>query len=422
MRLVNRKKPGIASRRDKEQTMDEITLKDKEQQESDKPPSNRPRPAKPWRVAVIANVKGETTLPHDGPADAGAEFDKKETIQAIQAAIESDGHSTVFIPADIQLAKRLQEVCPDICFNISEGLGGDAREAQVPALLEMLHIPYTASRVLANAIALDKTMTKHIWRDHGLPIAEFQEFSTPDEPISLALHYPLFVKPAREGTGMGMDGGAIVKNERQLRKRIGWVIKNYHQPALVEEYLPGREFTVGILGRKGAKHATLRPDLYEEDGFHRFPILEVDTTRSVTPGVYGHHAKTLGFDENGVPQFLCPAKIEPDLEQELNSLAIRGHQAIGALDVSRIDFRLDSAGKPRLIEINSLPGLSPGFSDLCVIANAEGVSYAELILEILYLGASRYGLLPVGIEALPIELRMPSYTPISAPRQRMYLK
>src|SRR5512138_3889881 len=181
--------------------MDTTTIVEQEEQESEKPPSIRPRPAKPWRVAVIANVKGESTLPQDGPTDAGAEFDKKETIQAIQAAIESDGHSTVFLPADTQLARHLQEVCPDICFNVSEGLGGDAREAQVPALLEMMHIPYTASRVLANAIALDKTMTKRIWRDNGLPIAEFQEFGSPSEPLNRDLCFPLFVKPAREGTG-----------------------------------------------------------------------------------------------------------------------------------------------------------------------------------------------------------------------------
>ena len=402
--------------------MDEISLKDKEQQESDKPPSNRPRPAKPWRVAVIANVKGESTLPDNSPADAGAEFDKIETIQAIQDAIEADGHSSIFLPADIHLARHLQEVCPDICFNISEGLGGDAREAQVPALLEMMHIPYTASRVLANAIALDKTMTKHVWRDHGLPIAEFQEFSAPDDPISPALTYPLFVKPAREGTGMGMDGDAIVRNEKELRRRITWVIQNYNQPALVEDYLCGREFTVGVLGRKGANRATLRPDLYEEDGYHRFPILEVDTSRSITPGVYGHHAKSLGFDENGVPKFLCPAHIDMGLEEELHTLAIRGHEAIGALDVSRIDFRLNGEGEPRLIEINSLPGLSPGFSDLCVIANAEGISYQDLILEILYLGASRYGLLPVGPEAIPFSVRIPVYSPRYHRRQRLYVK
>src|SRR5439155_23929266 len=132
------------------------------------------------------------------------------------------------------------------------GLGGDAREAQVPALLEMFCIPYTGSRVLTNGISLDKTLTKRIWRDRRLPVAPFQEFATGDEPLRPELAFPLFVKPAREGTGMGVDTKAIVKNEKELRERVKWVIDKYQQPALVETFLPGREFTVGVLGRSSA--------------------------------------------------------------------------------------------------------------------------------------------------------------------------
>lgn len=373
--------------------MDTTKLLEQEEQESEKPPSIAPRPARPWRVAVIANVKGETNVPHDGPPDAGAEFDRMDTIQAIRSAIESDGHVTSFLPADSTLPDKIKEFCPDICFNIAEGAGGDAREAQVPALLEMLHVPYTASRVLANALALDKTMTKRIWRDLGLPTASFQEFVTGDETLSSHLTFPLFVKPAREGTGMGMDGGSIVYDEPQLRKRVKWVVETYRQPALVEDYLPGREFTVGVLGRQDAACYSPHPELYGPDGFHRFPVLEVESNNSITPGVYGNLAKTLHFGEEGIPDFICPADVEPELAKKLQDLAIRGHLAIGSVDVSRLDIRLDACGEPRLIEINSLPGLSPGFSDLCVISQAEGLTYQDLILEILYLGASRYGLL-----------------------------
>ncbi len=384
--------------------MDTTTLLEQQEQESE-PPGNRPRPARPWRVAVIANIKGETKLPHEGPSDAGAEFDRIETIQAIRSSIESDGHLTEFLPADSTLAERIEEFCPDICFNIAEGQGGDSREAQVPALLEMLHVPYTASRVLANALALDKTMTKRVWRDFGLPTASFQEFFTGKEPVSPHLTFPLFVKPAREGTGMGMDGDSIVYDEGQLRRQVCWVIETYRQPALVEEYLPGREFTVGVLGRPDAARYSRRPSLYKPDGFHRFSILEVDNSHSITPGVYGNLAKSLYFGEAGIPEFICPAHIDENLANELQDLAIRGHLAIGAVDVSRLDLRLDGEGKPRLIEINSLPGLSPGFSDLCVISQAEGLSYTDLILEILYLGASRFGLLQSaaeGFESLPV--------------------
>ena len=148
--------------------------KDTDAVENDKPPSSLPRPARPWRVAVIANVKGETSLPIDAPADAGAEFDRKETIDEIMRSIESDGHTAFLLSADTNLPFVLREIHPDLCFNIAEGMSGDSREAQVPALLEMLQIPYTASRVLANAIGLDKTMTKRIWRQQGLPTADFQ--------------------------------------------------------------------------------------------------------------------------------------------------------------------------------------------------------------------------------------------------------
>lgn len=385
--------------------MDTQTLLEQQEQESEKPPSSRPRPARPWRVAVIANVKGETPVPHDGPADAGAEFDRIDTIQAIRSAIESDGHVTSFLQADSTLPDRLKEFYPDICFNIAEGLGGDAREAQVPALLEMLNVPYTASRVLANAIALDKTMTKRVWREMGLPTAAFQEFVTGDEPVSAQLSYPLFVKPAREGTGMGMDAGSVVYDEAHLVSRVRWVIDTYRQPALVEDFLPGREFTIGVLGRADAARYSPRPELYAADGFHRFPVLEVENSKSITPGVYGNLAKTLHSGDAGIPDFICPADVEPVLAARMHDLAIRAHQAINALDVSRVDMRLDAAGEPRLIEINSLPGLSPGFSDLCVIAEAEGISYQELILEILYLGASRFGLLhSAGEQGHPINV------------------
>jgi D-alanine-D-alanine ligase len=380
---------------DQIESNDLVSIQEQEPQESDKPPSTRPRPARPWRVAVVANVRGKSTPTDHQAGDAGAEFDKPETIKAVQAAIESDGHTTIFLEANSTLPGELQRTCPDICFNFSEGLGGDAREAQVPSLLEMLQIPYTASRVLANAIGLDKAMTKRVWRDLGLPTAPFQEFNRSDEPISPELSYPLFVKPAREGTGMGMDNHSICNNETELRQRVAWVLQNYRQPALVESYLPGREFTVAVLGRPEAARYSRKSEQYSPDGFLRLPVLEVDNHGTLTPGVYGYKTKTLHFGDEGIPGFLCPAPITEELSTHLQNLAIKAHKAIGALDVSRVDIRMDASGEPRLMEINTLPGISPGFSDLCVIANAFGWSYEDLVLEILYLGASRFGLLPV---------------------------
>jgi D-alanine-D-alanine ligase len=361
--------------------------------EDEKPPSFAPT-ENSWLVAVLANIKDDDTeLPSDVPADALADFDHIETIRAIQAAIESAGHRTVFIQADSNLPYALKNIQPDICFNIAEGLGGDGREAQVPGILEMLRIPYTGSRVVTNAVSLDKTLTKRIWRDRRLPVAPFQEFSTGDEPLRPDLRFPLFVKPAREGTGMGVDTKAIVNTETELRERTRWIIQTYHQPALVEHYLPGREFTVAVMGRADSKRYSRHPEWYDVDGFHRFPIMELDSSCSITPGIYSNAAKSKDIGEDGAPEFYCPAQLDDELAKKLQYYAWRAHNVLGAHDISRVDIRLDAKGQPCLIEINTLPGLTPNFSDLCVIANADGISYEELILEILYLGAARWGLL-----------------------------
>jgi D-alanine-D-alanine ligase len=369
-----------------------MSTKRKPQDDGDKPPG--PCMKRFWRVGVLANIKDESRPKPEGvPPDAFADFDHIETVQSIQKAIETDGHETKFILADEDLPYALKEYNPDICFNIAEGLGGDAREAQVPSLLEMLRIPYTGSRVLTNAIALDKTLTKRLWRDRRLPVAPFQEFITGDEPLRPELKYPLFVKPAREGTGMGVDMKARVENETEMRERAKYVIQSYQQPALIETFLPGREFTVGQLGRPDARLFSRHPDWYEADGFHRLPILELKTDKSATPGIYSHAAKAQQLGEKGAPEYICPADIEPELAKKLHHFALRGHTLLFATDVSRVDFRLDAEGQPRLIEINPLPGLTPGYSDLCLQAAAEGIAYEDLILEILYLAAGRWGLI-----------------------------
>jgi len=357
----------------------------------DQPPSIHTKQT--WRVAVLANLKDESQpLPPGVPPDAYADFDHIETIDFIRRALETDGHKTAFLLADQNLPFALREYKPNICFNIAEGLGGDAREAQIPAILEMMKIPYTGSRVLTNAISLDKTLTKRIWRDRRLPVAPFQEFIAGDESLRPDLNFPLFVKPAREGTGMGVDLKAIVRNEIELRERVKWVIDNYNQPALVETFLPGREFTVGIMGRPDIKNYTRHPEWYDKDGFHRFPILELDNSRSVTPNVYSQAAKSKSIGEEGAPGYFCPAHLEPELEKKLHYLAWRAHILLGALDISRTDIRLDIEGNPRLMEINTLPGLTPDYSDLCLQAKAEGIDYTDLILEILYMAASRWGM------------------------------
>ena len=362
-------------------------------QEETQPPGDPPKPL--WRIAVLANIKSDDApRPENIPADAFADFDHIETIEAIQAALETDGHKTKFILADENLPYALKEYKPDICFNIAEGLGGDARESHAPALLELLKIPYTGSRVMTNVLALDKTLTKRIWRDRKLPVAPFQEFITGDEPLRHDLKFPLFVKPAREGTGMGVGEKSKVEDETSLREQVQYIIEGYKQPALVESFLPGREFTVGQLGRSDARLYGRHPEWYDVNGYHQFPIMELDSSHASTPGIYSNEAKSKSLGDEGAPDYICPADLDPKLEKKLYHLALRAHKILGALDVSRVDFRLDENGEPRLIEINPLPGLTPDYSDLCLQASTEGIQYQDLLLEILYLAAGRWGLLP----------------------------
>jgi D-alanine-D-alanine ligase len=347
----------------------------------------------PWRIALVANLKDEFEQESDDPPDAGAEFDRQDTIDGIKAALEAHGHWVHFLSADSELPVALSNLRPHIVFNIAEGLQGDGREAHVPALCEMMGIPYTASRVVANAIALDKTQTKRIWRQLGLPTAPYHQFNSIYEVAHNTLRFPLFVKPAREGTGMGIDAGAIVNSHQELAERVGWLLHYYNQPALVEEYLPGREFTVGFIGNPGNPMYRFRPDIYDADGYHWFPILEIDTLSSVSPLIYGHEAKSLNLDESGAPRYLCPTDIPRTLRSRLIDLTRQAAEALDVKDVSRVDFRIGIDGEPYLMEINTLPGLNPSVSDLCIMASAEGMSYEVLITEILYLAAERNGML-----------------------------
>ncbi len=345
-----------------------------------------------WRVALIYNLKYNVSVGPDAPPDALAEYDSAETVQALKDALLAGGHQVIPLEADETLLDTVRRAAPDICFDFAEGLRGDSRESQVPALLEMLGIPYTGSKVLTHAISLDKAATKRIWRDVGLPTAPFQAFYRGDEPLDRQLEFPLFVKPVREGSGMGINGHSVVYDEADLRQQARWVIQTYRQPALVESYLPGREFTVGIIGNTLSPGDRRRNGLYDERGFHLFPVLEIDASVGDGRGLYNAAAKSHVPGEEGAPLYLCPADIPAILEAEMKQLTVAAFEAIGGLDVGRVDFRLGSDGRPYLLEVNTLPGLNPIVSDLCIMARAEGMYYTDLINEILYLAADRYAL------------------------------
>jgi D-alanine-D-alanine ligase len=342
------------------------------------------------RVALIFNLKKNVDLPPGAPADARAEYDSVPTVEALEKALHEGGHEVALLEADETLPDTLRSARADICFNIAEGLRGDARESQVPALLEMLGIPYTGSKVLAHALSLDKGAAKRLWRDSGLPTPTFQVLRRGDEPLAPELEYPLFVKPVREGSGMGINAASVVADERALRRRARWVIEAYSQPALVETYLPGREFTVGLIGNARTAGRPGARSLYDHRGYHVFPVLEIDPRLGAGQGSYNAAAKAFLPGEAGAPLYICPAEIPRELETEMKRLAVAAFEAIGALDVSRVDFRLGADYRPYLLEINTLPGLNPTLSDLCIMAAAEGMEYTALINEILTLALSRH--------------------------------
>lgn len=346
------------------------------------------------RIAVLANCKHtvKARVGADAPPDALAEYDADETVNGIQAALRGAGHEPFLLEADETLFDTLRTARPDMGFNIAEGLHGDSRESHVPALLELLKIPYTGSKILTHAISLDKVMTKRVWRDAGLPTAPFQEFIHGQEPLDPALTFPLFVKPAREGSGMGINAKSIVHDEAALRAQVLWVLATYRQPALVEGYLPGREFTVGLIGNRYRPGQPPRSAFYDADGFHVFPIEEIDMGRASIPSVYNTEAKGFAPENDAGLKFHCPANLPAHLTAQIKALAVRAFEALNGLDLSRVDFKLEADGAPQLVEINTLPGLRPQFSDMWILSNAEGVSYDWLVVEILNLARERYGL------------------------------
>jgi len=331
------------------------------------------------------------------PPDQWDDLDSEETIEAISRALESRGHRVTFLEGDTTLYDNLQKLKPDICFNICEGHFGDGREAQAPAMLETLRLPYTGSKVLTLALALDKPMTKRVLTYHELPTPLFQVLEREDEPLDPVMKFPLFVKPSREGTGMGVSGQSIVRDESELRAQLPRIFERYNQPALVERFIEGREVTLGVVGNL-AMPAARRVPVDERaarifGGLHFFPPLEVNMEKypEEEGGVYTSRIKVELAHEF---HYTCPATLGEAQLEELQFLTAAVFRVTGCLDVARVDFRLDEHDndKPYILEINPLPGLNPGYSDLCIEAEAEGWTHEELVNRILDEAIRRYGL------------------------------
>ena len=357
---------------------------------------SRPLPSAavaPLRVAVLHNSKSDAVkalLPADAPRDALAELDSQRGVQDYTNALRELGHTVEAFEGDIHLPQALAEFGPDICFNTCEGVRGDSREAQVPALLEMLGLPYTAGKVLSLAVTLDKAMTKRVLAYHGLPTPHFQEFRHPDEPLDPALAArlarggALFVKPNREGTGKGIYKDALVRTADQVRERVAYLQNAYRQTVLVEEYVSGRDVTCGLVGNLDALGGT--------DDLHVFPISEINYA-NYPVGTEQFYSYKLKVDLADDYAYWCPAPLSDELAAEVRRLTIETFRVCGCLDIARVDFRLDVENnlQPMILEINALPGLAYN-SDLTLCAQAEGWSHYQLLQAYFNAAAQRSGL------------------------------
>ncbi|MBI5477267.1 MAG: ATP-grasp domain-containing protein [Deltaproteobacteria bacterium] len=321
------------------------------------------------RVGFTFNMKRVDTK---GGDDAEAEYDSPATIDAIAEALESLGHSVIRLEANADLPSDLPEADIDLVFNIAEGLTGRNREAAVPALCELLGIPYTGSDSATLAIALDKALTKKVLKQHGILTPEFQLFMTGREKISPALRYPCIVKPNAEGSSKGIASTSVVDDEAGLRNAVRDCVGRYKQPALVEEYITGREFTVGLLGDRRPRVLPPMEVVFKDQGNAR-PVYDFTIKQ--------HWEKYV--------EYRCPAPLTPTELKTLERAARETFLALDCRDVARVDLRMNADGEAYVIEINPLPGLTPGYSDLVLIARAAGIDFRTLIAEILAGGVKR---------------------------------
>ncbi|MBN1345425.1 MAG: D-alanine--D-alanine ligase [Phycisphaerae bacterium] len=299
-----------------------------------------------------------------------AEFDRAGTIDAIEGALTELGHETDRIGRVQELVRRLAGGDRwDLVFNISEGLEGVSREAQVPALLEAYQIAYTFSDPLVAALSLDKAMSKRVLRDLGVPTPPFFVAGSVDDIGRVDLPYPLFAKPVAEGTAKGIDGRNKIDGPDELGSVVGRLLAAFRQPVLIEEFLPGREFTVGITGTGEDAEAV--------------GTLEI---------VLGARAEPFAYTQTNKEQceVLCEfPTAPPEWSRPAEALALAAWRGLGCRDAGRVDLRADGQGRLQVLELNPLPGLHPTHSDLPMLCTAMGMSYPELIRRIVDSAARR---------------------------------
>jgi D-alanine-D-alanine ligase len=313
------------------------------------------------RIGLTYDLRDDYLREGFSEEEAG-EFDAAETIDAIEAALRAHGHAVERIGGIRALVPALDAGTRwPLVFNICEGVGGIAREAQVPALLEAYGIPFVFSAADVLAVAMDKSVAKLIVRNAGVPTPDFAVVRTPRDVAAVELPFPLFVKPLAEGTSKGVRESSRVAGRAALEAKCLEILADYRQPALVETFLPGREFTVGLVGA-GANARVIG-------------VSEIRFLSGGDPSAYSYRNKMEAFDELTLAT--------GPLAAEVAAVALSAWQALGCRDGGRIDIRCDAEGRPSFIECNPLAGLRPKWSELTQLAELAGLTYNQLIGAIL---------------------------------------
>ena len=310
------------------------------------------------------------------------EYDPPHTIELMKHGIEATGHEYAFVEADENFSENIKKAKPDLVFNRAEGLRGNSRESHVPAILEMLGIPYVGSNVLTTAICLNKAWTKKVLSYNGISTPKFCLCKNLQEAEKINEGFPYILKPNEEGSSIGITEENLVQDKTQLQTKLKQMIHLYQQPILVEQFIEGREFSTGLIERTGEDPEVLS-------------ILEIDFSKfPEVGGVYGQRAKTV---LDSLDHYICPAQIPEKLKNKLERLSVNIWYALEAKDFARIDFRMNSEGKLFFLEINPLPGMDfdteeNDLSFYPYMAMKSGYTYDDLVCRLLESACARYGL------------------------------
>jgi len=325
-------------------------------------------------VGLTYDLKTDYEFKKNDPPDANAEFDHPSTIKVIISAIESQGFKVKRIGNATDLLSNMDNLKVDIVFNISEGVIGRNRESQVPILLEMAGIPFVGADALTLGLTLDKVMAKKIFIAERIPTPSFFEIKSMENFIDTDhMKFPMIVKPRFEGSSKGLTESSRVENMGELKKQAEYIINAYKQPALVEEFISGQEFTVAVIGNDPAEampavQIKIDGRLKLNDKFYTFARITSDRL-----------------------EYVCPARINQELNEKLKDLAVKTYNAVECRDFGRVDFRVDADGNPYVLEINPLPSLST--EDVFpLFAKAIGITYEEALGRILNCALKRYNL------------------------------